>query len=109
MKVRLLSISALAALALTCAGSAWAGTSVVVSYAAPAVIYAPPPRPVYYYAPPPAPTYYVPGHAVVVTPVAVPPPRTVVVAAPAPTYVVAPAVRVIYAPPVYRPPVVIVR
>jgi hypothetical protein len=112
MNIRLLSVSAVAAISLTCAKTASAGTSVQVSYVAPAVVYAPP-RPVYYYAPPPRPAYYyVPARTVVVAPVAAPvavavpppPPRpTVVVSAYAPT----PAVRVTYAQPVYAAPVVV--
>jgi hypothetical protein len=110
MNIRLLSVSAVAAISLTCAESALAGTSVQVSYVAPAVVYAPPPRPVYYYAPPPRPTYYyVPARTVVVAPVAVavpppPPPRPVVVVSP---YAVAPAVRITYAQPVLAAPVVV--
>jgi hypothetical protein len=109
MKIRLLSVSAVAVIGLTCAKTASAGTSVQVSYVAPAVVYAPP-RPVYYYAPPPRPPYYyVPARTVVVAPVAVavpppPPPRpTVVVSAYAP----APPVRVVYSQPVYAAPVVV--
>lgn len=116
MNIRLFSLSTVAAITLTCAGSASAGTSVQVSYYAPAVVYAPP-HPVYYYAPPPRPPYYyVPARTVVavpvVAPVAVsvpPPPRPVVVAAPVPAYAVAPALRVTYAQPVYAAPVVWMR
>jgi hypothetical protein len=104
MNIRLLSVSAVAVISLTCAESAFAGTSVQV--------YAPPPRPVYYYAPPPRPTYYyVPARTVVVAPVAVavppppPPPRPVVVVSP---YAVAPAVRITYAQPVLAAPVAVV-
>ena len=110
MNIRLLSVSAVAAISLTCAKTAAAGTSVQVSYVAPAVVYAPPPRPVYYYAPPPRPTYYyVPARTVVVAPVAVavpppPSPRPVVVVSP---YAVAPAVRITYAQPVLAAPVVV--
>ena len=120
MNFRLLSVSAVAAIGLTCAKSASAGTSVQVSYVAPAVVYAPPPpRPVYYYAPPRPPYYYVPARTVVVAPVAAPvvvsapppppplPPRVVVV--PPPAYAVAPAVRVTYAQPVLAVPVVVMR
>jgi hypothetical protein len=111
MNIRLLSVSAVAAISLTCAKTASAGTSVQVSYVAPAVVYAPPPRPVYYYAPPPRPPYYyVPARTVVVAPVAVavppplPPPRPVVVVSP---YVVPPSVRITYAQPVLATPVVV--
>src|ERR1700761_8930256 len=96
MNIRLLSVSAVAVISLTCAETASAGTSVQVSYVAPAVVYAPPPRPVYYYAPPPRPPYYyVPARTVVVAPVPVatlppPPPGPTVVVSP---YAVAPAVR----------------
>ncbi|SAK56960.1 hypothetical protein AWB80_02217 [Caballeronia pedi] len=115
MNFRLLSVSAVAAITLTCTETASAGTSVQVSYVAPAVVYAPPPRPVYYYAPPPRPTYYyMPARTMVVAPVAPPvvvmapppPPRPTVVVAP---YAVAPAVRVTYAQPVLAAPVVVVR
>ncbi|BBP98456.1 hypothetical protein BSFA1_35850 [Burkholderia sp. SFA1] len=113
MNIRLLSVSAVAAISLTCAKTASAGTSVQVSYVAPAIVYAPP-RPVYYYAPPPRPTYYyMPARTVVVEPVvapvavAVPPPRPPVVAVSA--YAPAPAVRVMYAQPVLAAPVVVVR
>ncbi|SAK72204.1 hypothetical protein AWB79_04062 [Caballeronia hypogeia] len=106
MNFRLLSVSAVAAIGLTCARTALAGTSVQVSYVAPAVVYAPPvPRPVYY-APPPY--YYAPVRAVVVTP----PPAPVVVTVPpppAPVYVAAPAVRITYAQPVLAAPVVVWR
>lgn len=111
MNFRLLSVSAVAAISLTCARTAMAGTSVQVSYVAPAVVYAPPP-PVYYYAPPPRPTYYtVPARTVVVAPVAVPvaiaapppPPRPpVVIVSP-----YSPAVRVSYVQPVLAAPVVV--
>ncbi|AET91279.1 hypothetical protein BYI23_B006720 [Burkholderia sp. YI23] len=115
MNIRLLSVSAVAAISLTCAKTASAGTSVQVSYVAPAIVYAPP-RPVYYYAPPPRPTYYyMPARTVVVEPVVAPvavavpppPPRPPVVAVSA--YAPAPAVRVIYAQPVLAAPVVVVR
>ncbi|SAK51781.1 hypothetical protein AWB75_01639 [Caballeronia catudaia] len=113
MNIRLLSVSAVAAISLTCAKTASAGTSVQVSYVAPAVVYAPP-RPVYYYAPPPRPVYYyVPARTVVVEPVAAsvavavppPPPRPPAVFVSA--YAVAPAVRVTYAQPVLAAPVVV--
>lgn len=114
MNCRLLSVSAVAAISLTCAKTASAGTSVQVSYVAPAVVYAPPPRPMYYYAPPPRPPYYyVPARTIVVEPAFAP----VVVAAPPPPppqpavivtpYGVAPAVRVTYAQPVLATPVVV--
>ncbi|BCQ25346.1 hypothetical protein NK8_35230 [Caballeronia sp. NK8] len=116
MNFRLLSVSAVAAISLTCTETASAGTSVQVSYVAPAVVYAPPPRPVYYYAPPPTPIYYsMPVRTVVVAPLAppvavmVPPPpmpRPTVVVSP---YAVAPAVRVTYAQPVLAAPIVVVR
>jgi hypothetical protein len=83
MKKSLLSVFAVAAIGLTCAGSAIAGTSVVVTYAAPAVVYAPPPpRPVYYVAPPPAPYYYAPARAVVVAPPVYAPPVRAIYGAP---------------------------
>lgn len=44
MNIRLLSVSAVAAISLTCAKTASAGTSVQVSYVAPAIVYAPPRR-----------------------------------------------------------------
>ncbi|SAK73503.1 hypothetical protein AWB76_04672 [Caballeronia temeraria] len=117
MNFRLISVSAVAAISLTCAKTALAGTSVQVSYVAPAVVYAPPPpRPVYYYAPPPRPPYwYVPVRTVVVAPPVAPvmvaappppPPRPAVVVTP---YGVAPAVRVTYAQPVLAAPVVVLR
>ncbi|SAL21200.1 hypothetical protein AWB71_01040 [Caballeronia peredens] len=118
MNIRFLSVFAVTAIGLTCAKSAVAGTSVQVTYVAPAVVYAPP-RPVYYYAPPPRPPYYyVPARTVVVAPVVTPvmvsappppPPRppVVVVAAPVPAYAVAPAVRVTYAQPLLAAPVVV--
>ncbi|MDR5838626.1 hypothetical protein [Caballeronia sp. LZ034LL] len=116
MNFRLLSVSAVAAITLTCARTAMAGTSVQVSYVAPAVVIAAP-RPVYYYAPPPRPPYYyVPARTVMVAPVTVPvavvappPPRPPVVVAPlpVPVYAVTPAVRVTYAQPVVRVPVVV--
>ena len=120
MNFRLLSVSAVAAISLTCARTASAGTSVQVSYVAPAVVYAPPvPRPVYYYAPPPY--YYMPARTVVVTPVPAPavvvapppppmPPVVVVrapVAMPVPVYAAPPAVRVTYAQPVLAAPVIV--
>lgn len=71
MNVRMLSLFAVATIGLTCAEGAVAGTSVTVSYVAPAVVYAPPPRTVYYYAPPPPPYYAVPARTVVVAPVPV--------------------------------------
>ena len=83
MNIRLLSVSAVAAISLTCAKTAAAGTSVQVSYVAPAVVYAPPPRPVYYYAPPP---------------------RPIVVVSP---YMVPPSIRITYAQPVLATPVVV--
>jgi hypothetical protein len=97
MNVRLLSVSAVAALSLACARSAVAGTSVQISYVAPAVVYAPPVRPPYYYvpvrtvvvAPPPVPVYVAP-----------PPPRP-------PVVLYAPPARVTYAAPVYAAPVVV--
>ncbi|SPB13166.1 hypothetical protein NOV72_00465 [Caballeronia novacaledonica] len=101
MNIRLLSVSAVAAISLTCAKSASAGTSVQVSYVAP---------PVYYYAPPPRPAYYyVPARTVVVAPVAVAvpppsPPRPTVVVSP---YAVMPGVRITYAQPVLAAPVVV--
>lgn len=116
MNIRLLSVSAVAVVSLTCAKTASAGTSVQVSYVAPAVVYAPPPRPVYYYAPPTRPPYYyVPARTVVIAPVvapvavaapppASPPPGTAVVVS---AYAPAPAVRVTYAQPVLAAPVVV--
>jgi hypothetical protein len=116
MNLRLLSVSAVAAITLTCARTAMAGTSVQVSYVAPVVVAAP--RPVYYYAPPPRPPYYyVPARTVIVAPVAAPvaviapPPKPPVIVAPIPlplsAYTVTPAVRVTYAQPVSRVPVVV--
>ncbi|MDR5797366.1 hypothetical protein QCE49_28620, partial [Caballeronia sp. LZ008] len=91
MNCRLLSVSAVsavAAISLTCAKTASAGTSVQVSYVAPAVVYAPPPRPVYYYAPPPRPPYYyVPARTIVVEPAFAP---VVVAAPPQPAVIVTP-------------------
>ncbi|MDR5824822.1 hypothetical protein [Caballeronia sp. LZ043] len=116
MNFRLLSVSAVAAITLTCARTAMAGTSVQVSYVAPAVVIAAP-RPVYYYAPPPRPPYYyVPARTVTIAPVAAlvaviapPPPRPPVIVAPVPlpAYAVTPAIRVTYAQPVTRVPVVV--
>ncbi|WP_244817179.1 hypothetical protein [Caballeronia sp. Lep1P3] len=110
MKIHLLSASAIAAIALTCAQTASAGTTVQVSYAAPAVVYAPPPRPVYY-APPYA---FAAARTVVMVPVAAPvppppPPRAPVVVVPAPVrvYAAPPAVRITYAQPVLAAPVVV--
>ena len=115
MNIRLLSVSAVAAISLTCAKTASAGTSVQVSYVAPAVVYAPPPRPVYYYAPPPPrpPYYYVPARTVVIAPLPAPvvvaappppPPRTTVVVS---AYAPASGIRVTYAQPVLAAPVVV--
>ncbi|WP_250453420.1 hypothetical protein [Caballeronia sp. ATUFL_M2_KS44] len=110
MNIRLFSATAVAAIGLTCAQGASAGTTVSVAYAAPAVVYAP--RPVYYYARP----YYAPPHPVAIVPVTpvvpvavVPPPRPVIVTAPVPIYppVYAPPVRVTYAQPVLAAPVVV--
>jgi len=109
MNIRLFSATAVAAIGLTCAQGASAGTTVSVAYVAPAVVYAPP-RPVYYYAP----RYYVPARTVVVAPavapVAVfppPPPMPAPVPVYAPVSVYAPAVRVTYAQPVLVAPVVV--
>lgn len=115
MNIRLFTATAVAAIGLTCAQGASAGTTVSVSYAAPAVVYAP--RPVYYYArpyyAPPRPVAIVPVVPVApVAPVAVippPPPRPVIVTAPMPVPVplYAPPVRVTYAQPVLAAPVVV--
>jgi hypothetical protein len=48
MNFRIISISAAAALGLVCSEGASASTVVRVAYMAPAIVYAPPPRPVYY-------------------------------------------------------------
>src|SRR6476660_5906298 len=74
---RMISGSAAAALGLVCSEGASASTIVRVTYMAPAIVYAPPPRPVYYYVPA-APTYVVPVAAPIV-PLPPPRPTTVVV------------------------------
>jgi hypothetical protein len=100
MNHRLLTVTAVAAFSLTCVKSAEAGTSVRISYVAPAVVYAPPPRVVY---------TTVPVRTVVVTP---PVPVAIVPAPPPPrppVVVYAPPARVVYAQPVVAAPVVVMR
>jgi hypothetical protein len=85
---------------LACSEGVSAATFVRVAYVAPAVVYAPPPRPVYYYVPA-APTYVVPVASPVV-PLPPPRPTTVVVQ---PGYAVTPMRVVTYAQPVMVVPV----
>jgi len=113
MNIRLIGASAAAALGLVFSSGAEART--VVVYGAPAVIYAPPPRPVYY-AVPLQPTYVtvVAPAPVVVVPAPKPAP-TVYVPAPKPApmvyvsvaggYAAVPAANVSYAQPVVAVPV----
>ncbi|MDR5752705.1 MULTISPECIES: hypothetical protein [unclassified Caballeronia] len=96
----MISISAAAALGLVCSEGASASTVVRVTYMAPAIVYAPPPRPVYYYVPA-APTYVVPVTARVVPQ---PPPRSTTVVI-HPAYAIAPMRVVTYAQPVMVVPV----
>jgi hypothetical protein len=109
MNIRLISASAAAALGLALSTGAEARTIVV--YAVPAVVYAPPPRPVYY-AVPVQPTYVT---VVRPAPVVVAPAPTVYVPAPKPapvvyvpmqgSYAAVPAANVSYAQPVVAVPV----
>jgi hypothetical protein len=100
---RLISVSAAAALGLICSEGASASTVVRVTYMAPAIVYAPPPRPVYYYVPAP-PTYVVPV-ATRVVPMPPPPPRVTVVVPLPGTYAAGPVPVVTYAQPVMVVPV----
>ncbi|SAK72860.1 hypothetical protein AWB81_03305 [Caballeronia arationis] len=100
MNFRMISVSAAAALGLVCSEGASASTIVRVTYMAPAIVYAPPPRPVYYYVPA-APTYVVPVAAPIV-PLPPPRPTTVVVQ---PAYAVAPMRVGTYTQPVMVVPV----
>jgi hypothetical protein len=108
MNIRLLSLSTVAVITLTCAESAMAATTVRVTYVAPVVAVAPPPHALCYCAPMPrAPLWYVPARTVVMTPP--PAPAVVVAPPPRPAVIYAPAVRVTYAQPVRVTPVVVVR
>ena len=104
MNFRMISVSAAAALGLICSEGASASTVVRVTYMAPAIVYAPPPRPVYYYVPAP-PTYVVPVVAQPVVPVPPPPPRVTVVVPVQRSYAVAPVPVVTYSQPVMVVPV----
>jgi hypothetical protein len=104
MNIRLISASAATALGLMLSTGAEARTFVV--YAGPAVVYVPPPRPVYY-AIPVQPRYVavVPAAAVVAVPVPVPAPKPVVYVPVQSSYAAVPVANVRYAQPVTMVPV----
>lgn len=106
MNIRLISASAATALGLMISTGAEARTLIV--YAGPAVVYVPPPRPVYYAVPvqqryvavvPPAPV------AVVPVPVPVPAPKPVAYVPVQRSYAAVPTAYVRYAQPVMVVPV----
>jgi hypothetical protein len=110
MNIRLFSASAAASLGLAVSNGAHAWTVVRATYAAPVIVYAPPPRPVYYAVPVP-PAYVVPvvqtAPVAVMVPAPVPagyvqPPKPVPMVA---SYAPTPVVNVSYAQPVATVPV----
>ncbi len=108
MNIRLISMSAFAAASLAFSSAAFSRAVVYVARAAPIVVYAPPPRPVYYYVPvqrtyvvPVVPVAAIPKPASTSTHMAAPVPMPVLPTyAPAQTgYVMVPAANVAYAQP----------
>jgi hypothetical protein len=102
MNIRLISASAATALGLMLSTGAEARTFVV--YAGPAVVYVPPPRPVYY-AVPVQPRYVAVVPAAPVVAVPVPAPKPVVYVSVQGSYAAVPAANVRYAQPVVVVPV----